>query len=486
MTAVTAPRPVLAGRGGPEASRPNLVLAVCCSAVFMVGLDITMVNVGLPQIGQGLHATVSGLQWTVAGYTVVLASLVLSAGSAADRVGRRTVFQVGLAVITLASWLCSLAPSLSWLIAFRVLQGVGGSMLNPAALGIITSSFREPARRARAIGVWGGVIGLAMALGPVAGGALIAVAGWRAVFWANIPVGLAAIALTSLVVPESRAPGRARRPDPAGQVLVTVMLASLTFAIIQGPSWGWRSAAVVGCFALSAVTLRELVGHELRRRDPLIELGLFRRPSFSAASLAGVCVIAAQGGFLFLMTIYLQDVRGYAALRAGLAVLPMPAAQALFSPLSGRVVARKGPLAPLAVAGIALALSAAALSRAAATASPLFLAVVSAVFGAATGLANSPVTYGVMSGVPQAQAGVASGLNSASRQLGQSLGVAVAGSVLTAALSHGMRSGYLSAAPAGWIAVAGWGLAVALLSPAVAAGTRRGEHGLAAGKKPPP
>ena len=196
--------------------RRAIVLAVCCSALFMVGLDNTIVNVGLPEIGASLHTSVAGLQWTVAGYTIVLASLLMFSGAAADRIGRRTIFQVGLSLFTLGSWLCSLAPSLSWLIAFRVLQGVGGSMLNPAALGIITNVFSAPKERAKAIGVWDGVSGLSMALGPVAGGILVGSVGWRGIFWANIPVGLAAISLTALLVPDSKA-DRGRRPTPSAR-----------------------------------------------------------------------------------------------------------------------------------------------------------------------------------------------------------------------------------------------------------------------------
>src|ERR1700677_777141 len=201
-------QPGTPGKPGTPAlgsGRRTVVLAVCCSALFMVGLDNTIVNVGLPAIGRSLHTSVAGLQWTVAGYTIVLASLLLFSGALADRIGRRTIFQVGVSLFTLGSWLCSLAPSLSWLIAFRVLQGVGGSMLNPAALGIITNVFSAPRDRAKAIGVWDGVSGLSMALGPVAGGILVGSVGWRGIFWANIPVGLAAISLTALLVPDSKA-----------------------------------------------------------------------------------------------------------------------------------------------------------------------------------------------------------------------------------------------------------------------------------------
>src|SRR6266699_3432270 len=362
-----------AGAGQVVASRGRraLMLAVCCMSLFMVGLDNTIVNVGLPDIGRDLHAGVSGLQWTVAAYTVVLAALLMFAGALADRIGRRTIFQVGLSLFTLGSWMCSLAPGLGWLIGFRILQGVGGSMLNPAALGIITNTFTGRAERARAIGVWDGVFGLSMALGPVLGGVLVGTVGWRGIFWANIPVGLAAVSLTALFVPDSRAP-RSRRADPVGQFLIIVMLGSLAYAI------------------------------------------------------------AAMAGFLFLSTLYLQDVRGLSALQAGLAILPMPVVMALCAPLAGRMVAKRGPRIPLVIAGAALTISSAALSRLTGTTEHAYLIVTYALFGIGAGMVSSPITNGVMSGVPKTQAGMASGMNSSSRQLGQSLGVAIVGSVLAA------------------------------------------------------
>src|SRR3984957_4160387 len=318
-TSARLPSPQPALRSGRRA----LMLAVCCMSLFMVGLDNTIVNVGLPSIGRSLHAGVSGLQWTIAAYTIVLAGLLMFSGALADRVGRRTIFQVGLSLFTLGSWMCSLAPSLGWLIGFRVLQGIGGSMLNPAALGIITNTFITPSDRAKAIGVWDGVSGLSMALGPVIGGILVGTVGWRGIFWANIPVGLAAIAMTALLVPDSRAP-RGRRADPLGQILVITMLASLAYAIIQGPANGWFSVQPVGFFLVSVPALLILLRYEPRRADPLIDLRFFKSVPFSAANATAVCAIAASAGFLFLTTLYLQDVRGFTALRAGLTLLPMP------------------------------------------------------------------------------------------------------------------------------------------------------------------
>src|SRR3954453_11947278 len=229
------------------------VLAICCMSLLIVGLDVTIVNVGLPAIRTDLDASVSQLQWVIDAYTLVLASLLMVSGSTADRLGRVRVFQIGLVLFTLGSLACSVAPSADALIAFRALQAVGGSLLHPGAMSIIRNTFEDPRERAQAIGVWGGVVGISLALGPVLGGLLVGLS-WRAVFLVNIPIGLVAIALTARFVPESRAP-RPRRPDPVGRVLVIVMLAGLTSAIIEGPSLGWGSPAIVALAATAGIAL---------------------------------------------------------------------------------------------------------------------------------------------------------------------------------------------------------------------------------------
>ena len=218
----------------PDRRKRLVILAICSMSLLIVGLDTTIVNVALPAIHRSFSSSLSGLQWTIDAYTLVLASLLMLAGSTADRVGRRRVFQIGLTMFSLGSLLCALAPSLELLIAARVLQAIGGSMLNPVAMSIIRNVFEDPRERARAIGVWGAVFGISLSLGPVVGGALVDSIGWRAVFLVNVPVGVVAIVLTALFVPESRAP-HPRRIDPVGQLLVIVALATLTYAIIEGP-----------------------------------------------------------------------------------------------------------------------------------------------------------------------------------------------------------------------------------------------------------
>jgi len=448
----------------PEPSRRRrlLILAICCMSLFIFGVDNTIVNVALPSIQRDLHAPVSGLQWTVDAYTVVVASFLILAGSTADRFGRRRVFQIGLATFTLGSLLCSLAPGLGWLVAFRMLQAVGGSMMNPVAVSIITNTFTDPRERARAIGIWGGVFGLSIAAGPVLGGLLVAGVGWRGIFWVNIPIGVAAIVLTALFVPESRA-ARARRPDPVGQVLIIVALAALTYAIIEGPHRGWLSAVILGLFALTAAAITGLVIYEPRREEPLLDLRFFRSAPFSGASLIAISALAALGGFLFLNTLYLQDVRGLSALHAGLYTLPLAAVTGLSSPLSGRIVGRRGPRLPLVISGLAITAGGVLLIGLTPTTSTGLLMAAYVILGIGFGMVNAPITTTAVAGMPLAQAGVAAAVASTSRQVGVTLGVAVVGSVVTSALHGPLRAGFTQASHVGWWVVAGCGTAVLLI-----------------------
>jgi EmrB/QacA subfamily drug resistance transporter len=454
----------------PELShrRRLLILGICCMSLLIVSLDATIVNVALPTIRQQLHASVSALQWTLDAYSVVLASLLILSGSTADRIGRRRVFQVGLVTFSIGSLLCSLAPNVGTLIGFRVLQALGGSMLNPVALSIITNVFTERRERARAIGVWGGVVGLSFALGPTVGGLLVQSVGWRSIFWINIPIGAAALVLTALFVPESRA-AHPRRPDPVGQVLVLVGLAALTFGIIEGPGRGWGSAEIVGCFALAGVALVGLLAYEPRREEPLLDLRFFRSVPFSGATVIAVSGFAGLAGFLFLNTLYLQEVRGLSALRAGLSLLPAALAIAVAGPLSGRLVGRRGPRVPLLLGGLGMAVGAALLSTFGARTPIGWLLLVYVPFGFGFGQINPPITNTAVSGMPTSQAGVAAAVASTSRQAGSSLGIAVIGSVATsiggahASGAGALGPGFVHAARPGWWIIAGCGLVVAAL-----------------------
>jgi EmrB/QacA subfamily drug resistance transporter len=438
------------------------VLLICCMGLFVVGLDITAVNVALPSIGRELDAGISGLQWTVGAYTVALAGLLMFSGSTADRFGRKRIFVVGLTVFSVGSLLCSVAPSVELLVASRVLQAVGGSMLNPVAMSIITNTFTDARERAQAVGIWGAVFGISMAVGPIVGGPLVSSLGWRSIFWINVPVGLAAIALTLRFVPESRAPSP-RRFDPVGQVLVIVLLASLTYGIIEAPSQGWSSAPILAAFSASAAALGALLIYEPRRADPLIDLRFFRSTPFTSSIIISVAAFAAFGGFLFLNTLYLQDARGLSPVQAGLATVPMAVMTVIASPLSGRIVGRRGPRLPLVIAGVA-SVTACAMLTGIDSATPFaWLVAAYVIFGLGFGFINAPITNAAVSGMPRAQAGVASAIATTSRQVGQTLGVAAVGALVTSRVGEAAHAGLASASHAGWWALTACGAVVLLL-----------------------
>ncbi|MFE6130035.1 MFS transporter [Streptomyces sp. NPDC056437] len=431
--------------------RRLLILAICCMSLLIVSLDNTILNVALPSISKEMHASVTGMQWTIDAYTLVLASLLMLAGSTADRIGRRRVFKAGLVMFTLGSLLCSIAPNLESLIAFRMVQAVGGSMLNPVAMSIITNTFTDARERARAIGVWGGVVGISMAAGPIVGGVLVDTVGWRSIFWVNLPVGLIALLLTWRYVPESRAP-RPRRADPVGQLLVITLLASLTYAIIESSI----VFAVVAAVALAGVLL-----YEPRRHEPLIDLRFFRSAPFSGATVVAVCAFASLAGFLFINTLYLQEVRGMSALHAGLYMLPMAGLTLVCAPLSGRLVASRGPRLPLVIAGITMAASGVLFAAFEAETSEVLLFVGFVLFGLGFGMVNAPITNTAVAGMPRAQAGVAAAVASTSRQIGQTLGVAVIGAVLAAGVSTATyATDFVPASRPAWWILTGCGVCV--------------------------
>src|ERR1035437_1114521 len=403
---------------GPSLTRRRrlLVLGICSMSLLIVGLDTTIVNVALPAIHRSFHASLSGLQWTIDAYTLVLASLLMLSGSTADRIGRKRVFQIGLLVFSLGSLLCALAPSLELLVMARVLQAIGGSMLNPVAMSIIRNVFEDPGERAKAIGVWGGVIGISMALGPLVGGALIDSVGWPAVFLVNVPVGLLAIGLTAAFVPESRAP-HPRRIDPLGQGLVVVAL----------------------------------------------EVRFFASAPFSGASSIAVCAFAAMGGFLFLNTLYLQNVRGFSPFHAGLYTLPMAGITLVIAPLSGQLVSRRGARPSLLIGGVGLTASAIMLTRLTPTTSVGYLLIAYLIFGFGFGLINPPITNTAVSGMPASQAGVAAAVASTSRQVGQTLGVAVFGALAGGGIAGRLGKGFAAATHSSWWTIVGLGVVVVLL-----------------------
>lgn len=402
----------------------TIVLVTCCLSLLISSMDATIVNVAIPTIRSEMDAPLSRLQWIVDIYTLTLASLLMLSGATADRFGRKRMFRIGLSVFALGSLLCSLAPTIDLLIGARFIQAIGGSMLNPIAMSIITTVFTGRMERARAIGVWGAVVGISTALGPMVGGVLIDALGWQSVFWINLPICAAALVLTTIFVPESKSQ-TARGIDPLGQALAIVVMFTLVFGLIE------HRPAVL---AITAVALAGFLYAEARHRSPFIDLRFFRSIPFSAATLTAVCAFAGLGAFLFSASLYLQGVRHYSAVHTGLLYLPMALGMLICSPLSGRLVGRHGTRPSLVSAGILMTIAAALLTTLRPDTPIWQLIVMFAVFGTGFGMVNAPITTAAVSGMPLDRAGAASAVASTSRQVGVSVGVALCGLLTGAGL----------------------------------------------------
>jgi EmrB/QacA subfamily drug resistance transporter len=441
-------------------TNPNLVLAICCLSVLIVGMDVTVMNVALPTIQKELHARLAGLQWILDAYTLVVASFLMLAGAASDRFGRRRVFQIGLGVFTVGSLLCSRASTIEQLIGFRALQGFGASMLNPVALSLIANAFPEAKARARAVGIWGAVAGVSLGVGPLIGGALTETIGWRSIFWINVPIGIAAALLTARFVPESKAL-RARAFDPVGQALILTGLATLTFAVIEGPHQGWGSGLILGLFVIAALALFAFVLYEPRRLDPLLDLRFFESVPFSSATVLALSAFSCFSGFLFLNALYLEQVRGFSAFHTGLFTLPLAIAMIVCAPWSGRLVGSFGTRPSLVAAGIAFLVSTLMLTGLTQQTSPGWLLAAYALFGVGLGMVNPAITDSAVAGMPLSQAGVAAAIASTSRQVGAAIGVAVSGTVVAVSNAHG--TDFTTATHAIWWVMTACGAAVFLL-----------------------
>jgi len=444
------------------ARRKAIILVTCCLSLLIVSMDATIVNVAIPSIRSDLSASASQMQWVIDIYTLVLASLLILAGASGDRFGRRRVFQTGLAVFALASLLCSLAPNIETLIAARLLQAIGGSMMNPVALSIVSQIFTGRVERARALGIWGSVVGIAMSIGPIVGGLLIETVSWRAVFWINLPICAAALILTAVFVPESKS-ATMRNIDPIGQALAVLFLFGIVFALIEGPGLGWTNPLTLTAAAVAVTALMAFLRYESRRRDPFIDLRFFRSIPFSAATVIAVSAFAAWGAFLFMMSLYLQGERGYSAMQTGLIYLPIAIGALLFSPLSGRLVGRFGARPSLLIAGVLITAASAMLSFLTTTTPVWQMLVVFTVFGIGFSMVNAPITNAAVSGMPLERAGAASAVTSTSRQIGVSIGVALCGSVAGGALA-GTSTDFAAAARPLWFVCVGLGVVITVLA----------------------
>jgi EmrB/QacA subfamily drug resistance transporter len=411
------------------------ILAVLCLSVLLVVVDNTIVNVALPTISRDLSASTSALQWVVDGYTLAFAGLLLVGGNLGDRLGRRRLLQAGLVLFAVFSVGAALSRSSGELIAARAAMGAAAALIYPATLAILNNVFTVPRERATAIGIWSGVSGLAVAIGPVSGGLLLRHFTWSSVFYVGVPVAVAALIAGRLLLPESRDP-KAGRFDPLGALLSAAGITLLTWSIIEAPQHGWGSARTAGGIAGSLAILAAFAWWQARRPDPMLDVRLFRNPRFSAASGSIALAFFGLFGFIFLITQYFQVVRGYDPLRAGVATLPFAVVTGALSPVAIMVMKRIGT--KLAVAG-GLALMSGGLLVAAITPqdAAYWGKIIIAMTLMAAGLAftTGPATDAIMGALPPAKAGAGSAVNDTTREVGGTLGVAILGSVLSSAYS---------------------------------------------------
>jgi len=415
-----------------DRNRKWWTLAAVAFSLFMIMLDNTIVNVALPSIGRGLHVGVSQLEWVVNAYTLAFAVLMLTAGRVADLRGRRLVFTTGLVVFTSASLLCGLASSAGVLIAARTVQGGGAALMMPATLSIISAAF-PPEERGTAIGIWAGVSGMALAVGPLVGGLLTEHAGWNWIFFVNVPVGAIGLVAARLLIDETRAEGVREPLDLAGVSTSGVGLFALTYGLIEANRYGWTSPAIVTLFCTATVALGAFVMLEQRRRSPMVDLTFFRNRTFAGANLAALLVSLAMFGIFFFVSIYMQNVLGYTAVRTGSFFLPMTLVVVVSAPLAGKVTDRLGPRWPIAVGMCLLCVALLLFSRLGLHAGFMDLLPGMLIGGLGTGCAMGPMTTAALSTVPVESAGVGAGVVTTSRQVGGALGVALMGAIVAAA-----------------------------------------------------
>jgi EmrB/QacA subfamily drug resistance transporter len=421
---------------GPDKRQKVLVLLTMCFALFMAMLDNTVVNVALPTISGELGAGVSGLQWIVDGYVLAFASFLLTGGIVGDRYGRKKTFIAGLVVFTIASLLCGLADTTGQLVAFRFLQGIGAALLMPGTLAIITATF-PPYERAQAIGIWAGVSGIALALGPTAGGWLVENTGWESVFFLNVPIGLLGVAAAVRFVQENKDPNP-RRLDIPGLLLGSGALVAVTFGLIEANEKGWSDPTIVASLVAGAVLLVGFILFERRTTSPMMPLSLYRIPAFAAGNLVGFSISFAMFGTFFFSSLYFQVIRGYSAFEAGVRQLPITAMIVLIAPQAGRVAQKIGSRAPLTF-GLTMAGSGLLLLSLVGADTPYpFVAGALMTMGVGMACTMTPMTAAVMASVGVERAGLGSAMTNTSREVGGVFGVALLGTLLTTRLKGTM------------------------------------------------
>ena len=433
--------------------RRTAVLATVCLAVFAINLDVTIVNVALPSMSRQLGAGTSTLQWVVDGYSLAFAALVLTGGSVGDRFGRRPVLIAGLLGFGVAAALGGVFHSSAALVALRFVMGAFAALIYPTTLSIITNTYPDRAERAVAIGVWGAVTGIGVAVGPVTGGLLLAHYWYGSVFLALVPASFVAAILAALIVPESREPGAAP-VDLPGLLASSAAIGLLVYTIIEAPHYGWGAPRSIAGFAGTVLLGAVFVVVERRARVPMIDVSLFRVPAFSAASGAVTVSFFALFGFIFLITQYFQYIRHYGALSTGTRILPVAVSIAIGSVAGARLASRLGTRV-IVVSGLAMfGLSFAWIAVSAATEPYPQIAAQMVIMGTGLGLTSTPATESILSVLPPAKAGIGSAVNDATREAGGALGVAVIGSVFNSVYQHQLATSPLHALPAAAYAAA--------------------------------
>ncbi|HEY2776972.1 MAG TPA: MFS transporter [Gaiellaceae bacterium] len=433
-------------------------LAAVSVGLFMIMLDNTVVNVALPSMRQSLHMSLSELEWVVAGYALTFAAFMLTGGKLADYVGRRLIFMVGLAVFTGASLACGLAPNGGFLIGARVVQGLGGALMNPATLSIITATF-PPRERGKAIGIWAGVSGMALAIGPLVGGLLTEHVNWNWIFFINVPVGIVGLLAIPLFIDESRDTSSEQRLDLPGLVASAVGLFSLTYAFIEANQYGWGSGRILGSFAVAAVALTVFLLLERHQRAPMLDLSLFRNRTFSGANGSMLFVGLAMFGTFFYVSLYMQNVLHYSPVETGASFLPMTLLIIVIAPRAGALTDKVGSRWLVGLGMTLLAVMLFYYSQLGASES--FWAILPGLLigGIGMGMTMTPVTAAAMSAVAVDKAGIGSAVLNSSRQVGGSLGIAVMGAIV--ATGSDFLSGFHDALKVGaLLCLVGAGVAV--------------------------
>ena len=451
----------------PPKPRTRWTLAIVSLALFMVVLDNLIVTVALPSIQRDLGATLQQLEWTVNAYTLAFAVTLIPGAAIGDRFGRKRTFLAGLALFTASSAAAALAPGASELVAARALQGIGGAIVAPLTLTLLAEAF-PPERRGAALGIWSGISGLGIALGPLVGGAVVSGLSWQWIFWINVPLGLALLPLAAMFLRESR--GEATRLDLPGVGLVTTGLFALVFGLVRGQAAGWTSPLIVGSLAAGAVLLALFVAHERRTAAPMLPLDLFAKRAFAVTNGVSFFMYFGTFGSIFLITQFVQQVMGYAPFDAGVRMLVWTGATAITSPIAGILAERRGPRTLMA---LGLAIQAAALAWLAMASgvdsTNSELAAPFAIAGVGMGLVFAPSASALLSVVAPHRAGQASGTNNAIREVGGVFGVAVMSTIFSGAGGFTSPQAFVDGFhPALWVgaAVVGVGAAVALLLPA--------------------